>query len=122
MRESRNGLNRTLMWSEEVIFDLQNRSLLHYNYIKDSEIISFNLMPVENERNKHILLLNLYQYGLLRTDILKINLIDSDIDFKNIDLIKLNKNAEIIGAYDMNKDGLVDIIYRDSNFNVNFFF
>lgn len=77
-------------------------------------------MPVANEKKKHILLLNLYQYGELRTDILKMNLIDSEIDFRNIDLIKLNKNAHIIGAYDMNKDGLVDIIYSDANFNVIF--
>jgi hypothetical protein len=106
------------MWSEELIFDLQNKSLSHFKYIKDSEIISFTLMPVANEKNKHILLFNLYQYGELRTDILKMNLIDSEIDFRNIDLIKLDKNAHIIGAYDMNNDGLVDIIYSDANFNV----
>jgi hypothetical protein len=79
-------------------------------------------MPVSTENNKHLLLLNFYHYGELTTDILKINLIDSEIDFKNIDLLRLNKNAHIIGAYDMNKDGLIDIIYCDSNFNVFYFF
>ncbi len=62
--------------------------------------------------------MNLYQSGELRTDILKLNLIDSEIDYKNIDLIKMNKNIHILGAYDMNKDGLLDIIYSDSNHNV----
>jgi len=73
---------------------------------------------VANEKNKHILLFSLYQYGELRTDIIKMNIIDSEIDFRNIDLIKLDKNAHIIGEYDMNKHGFVDIIYSDANFNV----
>jgi len=73
---------------------------------------------VANEKNKHILLFSLYQYGELRTDIIKMNIIDSEIDFRNIDLIKLDKNAYIIGAYDMKKEGFVDIIYSDANFNV----
>jgi hypothetical protein len=54
----------------------------------------------------------------MRTDILKINLYDSQIDPINIDLIKLNKNIHILGSFDINKDGLLDIIYIDSNHNV----
>lgn len=64
------------------------------------------------------MLINLYQTGEMRTDILKINLYDSHIDYVNIDLIKLDKNIQILGSYDINRDGLLDIIYIDSNHNV----
>jgi hypothetical protein len=51
------------------------------------------------------------------TNILKIQIEDKKI--KDIAFIKFNSNINIYGSYDMNKDGLLDILYTDSFNNVN---
>lgn len=55
MIDSNLGVNRTLYWKEELLFDLNNKSLLHYNYIKNSQIMSMNVHPNKEDTNKQVI-------------------------------------------------------------------
>lgn len=108
-----NEVNKTISWNEQDFIDLSDDNL---SYITNSQIVSIHLSQYESDENRQLLLVGLKNYYDYSTDILKVTIYDSKIE--NISLIKFKSNIRIIGAYDMNRDGLIDVVYSDSNNNL----
>lgn len=64
-----------------------------------------------------MLLVSLENYYDFSTNLFKILIIDQNIS--DIGLIKFENKVNVLGAYDMNRDGLIDILYTDSKDNVS---
>lgn len=105
--------NFTKSWKENHFLDINDSGLAIAPFIRYSDIISIHLSQFDENPNKQLLLVGLQNYYDYSTNLLKIIIINEKID--NIALIKFMKKVRVIGAYDMNKDGLIDILYVDSS-------
>lgn len=110
------SLNNSIGWKESTFFDINDENLAIKPLISNSEIISIHLYQFEAKsysENRKLLLLKLQNYYDYSMNLLKIIISDDTID--DISLIRINNNIRIVGAYDMNNDGLIDILYIDDS-------
>lgn len=110
------SLNKSLGWKESTFLDINDENLMIRPLIENSEIISIHLYQYDPsylpfKQNKELLLIKLQNYYDYSMNLIKINIINEEIDY--ISLIRINDNVRILGAYDMNNDGLIDILYVD---------
>jgi hypothetical protein len=113
-------LNNSIGWKETTFFDVNDENLMIKPLISNSEIITIHLYQFDAAKyngNRRLLLLKLQNYYDYSMSLLKIIISDESID--DISLIRINNNIRIIGAYDMNNDGLIDILYIDDSNTLN---
>lgn len=111
-----NSKNFTKTWKQTEFFSINDESNPVYSFIKNSAIVSIHLYKFDNDPKKHLLLIGLDNYDTYNTDLLKIMIINQKIE--DVALINFKSKAKILGAYDMNLDGLIDIVYYDSKDNL----
>ena len=101
-------------WEETLFLKLDDSSISSFIGINDySKIKSINIYKQKNA-DFQILLLNIQQIDTKACNLIKIRIKEERII--SVDKIgnELN-NINIIGLFDMNNDGLIDILYLDSN-------
>ena len=102
-------------WKEEIFIDINDKSNPSISSVSsNSKIKSINLYEI-NE-NEQVLLLLIENYRDYSNILFKIVIKDEAI--YTITRLKLGNDIKIIGAYDMNNDNLIDILYLDSNNNL----
>jgi hypothetical protein len=116
---SLNSLNMTLHWEETVFLDINNLpaigSMLENNQIQTLHLSQY-ADDYENE-TRQILLVSLTNVFDETTTLLKI--IIKNQEAYDISTIKFKSSVKIIGSFDMNLDGLIDILYIDSQDNLH---
>jgi hypothetical protein len=111
-------LNNSLGWKESYFFDLDDDNLMIKPLITNSEILSIHLYEFYSaNHDNQLLLIKIQNYYDHSMNLLKIVITDEEI--VDISLIKISNNIKIIGAYDMNYDGLIDILYVDDKNKLN---
>ena len=108
-----NKLNNSLLWTETVLFDLDDSTNYGISLI-DPTIKSINLYPVSAK--KQYLFFTVTDF-LGYNNIVKISLTNQNIE--NFSMISVNSKVNLIGGFDINMDGLVDILYVDGYSNVS---
>ena len=101
-------------WEETLFLKLDDSSISSFIGINDySKIKSLNIYKQKNA-DFQILLLNIQQIDTKACNLIKIRIKEERII--SVDKIgnELN-NINIVGLFDMNNDGLIDILYLDSN-------
>ena len=101
-------------WEETLFLKLDDSSISSFIGINDySKIKSLNIYKQKNAEFQ-ILLLNIQQIDTKACNLIKIRIKEERII--SVDKIgnELN-NINIVGLFDMNNDGLIDILYLDSN-------
>ena len=99
-------------WEEAFFLSLTDKSIS--SLVKITKYTKIKSMDIYKKHNYQILLLNIENIHTHACNLIKIRIKDEKII--TIDGIGGEfKNINIIGLYDMNNDGLVDIIYVDSN-------
>ena len=101
-------------WEETLFLKLDDSSISSFIGINDySKIKSINIYKQKNA-DFQILLLNIQQIDTKACNLIKIRIKEERII--SVDKIgnELN-NINIVGLFDMNNDGLIDILYLDSN-------
>ena len=107
-----NKMNKTIVWEESILFDLSSSEV---NFIiQDNLITGFNLYPFSNE--KQILYLSTKNIYTSNSLIIKITLLNQKVG--QWIFTELNKPITLIGAYDMNQDSFVDLLYFDNSNNI----
>ena len=102
-------------WDETVFLDINNNNYpMLKSLSENSKITQINLY--ELSENEQILLISLQNYYNYNTNLFKIYIKQESIETLNA--IKIEKNMLILGAFDMNNDGLIDILYIDNNNNL----
>lgn len=110
-----NQLNNSLIWNEDELFSLDNDkySQLYGINMIDPKIKSMNLYPISS--NSHILFITINDF-LGYNNLIKLTLTNQTID--NISIISIDENIKVIGGFDINKDGLIDVLYIDRHNNI----
>ena len=101
-------------WDETLFLSLEDESISSIIKINSySKIKSLNIYTQKNG-DYQILILNIEQVDTLACNIIQIRIIQERI----ISIDKIGKelnDIKIVGLFDMNNDGLIDILYFDSN-------
>jgi hypothetical protein len=111
-----NSMNLTDTWEETIFMDINDDSLPIRPFIKNSQVVSIHLSQYDNEENKQMLLVGLENYNDYSTNLLIVVITDEKV--VNVSLIKFKHKVKFMGAYDMNNDGLIDVLYVDSYNNL----
>lgn len=103
-------------WDESIFIDIndQDNTPIISSLSKNSDIQSINLYEID--KNSQLLLLSIKNNVEQTTNLFKITIKDENIS--TVNAIQFENNIQILGAYDMNNDGLIDILYIDQHDNL----
>lgn len=106
-------LNNSISWVEEEIFDLESNDL--GIGFADYQITGMHLYPVSDI--KQYLFISVKNYY---NSVSVIKIVIENQKLQTFALILMKEDSMILGAFDMNNDGLVDLVYCDNYQNVSF--
>ena len=102
-------------WDESVFIDINDDSIpIIQSLSHKSNIRSINLHEISKDTK--LLLLSIKNYEDLSSNLFKITIQNETIT--SVNAIQFESNIQILGAYDMNNDGLIDILYIDAKNNL----
>lgn len=110
-------LRGDVVWHVTEFFDLNDETLNIAEMLVQSSITSITMYPIsETDQYLYLTVENVFTQV---SSFLKITISNEKIENIVLITVKQNKQLKLVGAADVNNDGLIDIIFTDSFNNVS---